>query len=344
LRKIGNSITAEKRIPVEYIIAPGNHDCDFSGDLAVRQSVLDSTIEKAGKLPQSYIDEATKVQRAFFEFRKVFQSQKAVVFEDPLWTSLRYEINKSVIFFEILNASWMSSKHEQQGGILFPFERYKDRELQKADLRMSVLHHPLNWYNKANYLDFRTFIRSLSDILVSGHEHQSNVGVIDDAQSGECAYVEGAALQERGENKSGFNIVQLNIDENTFACEKFDWATTHYVAADQGSWFPFRALPKRAPSELAITAEFKNVITDPGATLKHPDKRDLLLDDIYVFPDLDSKISGSKNITSPLLRKKNSSSLANWSTFDKGVILEGTENAGKTRLLFKLFAMFHGKD
>ena len=61
-RDLVNDIKAEKSIPVEVIVAPGNHDCDFSGDLAVRNSVLKDIPSHVGNIPSSLIIEATRIQ------------------------------------------------------------------------------------------------------------------------------------------------------------------------------------------------------------------------------------------------------------------------------------------
>jgi hypothetical protein len=97
---------------------------------------------------------------------------------------------------------------------------------------------------------------------------------------------------------------------------------------------------------LQLSGQFQNKIQDPGATLHHPDKKDLKLNDFYVFPDLDLQAS-EKRRTNRLRshsKKKSSKSLTLIDNIEPNIILEGDENAGKTRLLYQLFSSYHSQN
>ncbi len=347
-RDLVNDIKAEKSIPVEVIVAPGNHDCDFSGDLAVRNSVLKDIPSHVGNIPSSLIIEATRIQANYFEFRERLISNDSLIFNDPLWSIQSFSIEGKQIWFDSLNTSWMSTIKEQQGGLLFPFEIFKDDfKPSDADLRISVLHHPLNWFNQANYHEFRTFIQSLEDIIITGHEHEGNAGVRDEARSGQCAFIEGGVLQTAHNSEmSEFNLIILNLESQQMSCEHFSLQEDTYCGTGAEGWLPIRNLPERVGLDFELTNEFSKTLTDPGATYRHPDKKNLRLDDFYVFPDLDLPTSerGKKTQISPLGKKKNSSTLTRVDALETDILLEGDENAGKTSLLYKLFSSYYAQD
>jgi hypothetical protein len=166
--------------------------------------------KKGVPIPEGYISTSVKVQENFFSFRERNETGTSARLNGPLWKSHLLEVEGKRIIFDMLNASWMSTRHEQQGGLIFPFEQFSSQTPSDADLRIVTMHHPLNWYNQSNYLKFRGFIHHLADLVVTGHEHQSSGRTADDAVDGECAYIEGAALQMRDDHlSSGFNSIDL---------------------------------------------------------------------------------------------------------------------------------------
>ena len=343
--QILEALRRETEVPIHFVISPGNHDCDFSGDQDARIAIVQATLKRSGDLPRSYVEMGVSVQKKFFEFREVHETTSAIQSSDALWTTYAFEVAGKKLLFDVLNASWVSQRYEQQGGLLFPFERYEKLTNSECDLRVCAIHHPLNWYGQTNYLPFRSFLHRISDFLFTGHEHQSAGRLTDDAQNGECIYIEGAALQQRSSAHSGFNIVQVELDTKKFKYEKFEFESTRYEPKKNGvEWSDYRALPKRAIATMALTAEFLKVINNPGATLKHPTGRPLELSDFYVFPDLDFK-SGKEpdDLKSRNLKKLNSRVLCKLEGLTQNVLLDGDDSAGKTSLLFRLYSEYHAQ-
>lgn len=340
---IYEALRHETEVPIHFVISPGNHDCDFSGDQDARIAIVQATLKRTGEIPGSYVEIGVSVQKEYFKFRQVHETTAAIQFSDALWTTYAFEIEGKRLLFDVLNASWVSQRYEQQGGLLFPFERYEKIVNNECELRVCVIHHPLNWFGQTNYLPFRSFLHRISDFLFTGHEHQSAGRFTDDANNGECIYIEGAALQQRSSSHSGFNIVQVNLETNKFKFEKFEWESTCYEPKETtAEWSEYRTLPKRAVTAMALTEDFLKVLKNPGATLKHPTGRPLELIDFYVFPDLDFKSrKESDDLKSRNLKKLNSKVLCRLDNLTQNVLLDGDDSAGKTRLLFRLYFEYH---
>ena len=343
LDTVVSCIKYQKNLPVHVYLAPGNHDCDFDGDQEARLAVIGSVVSKAGSIPDSYIAIGTSVQANFIEFRKGYEFP-APIFSDSLWTTYLLEVDGKRILFDALNASWMSTRKEQQGGLLFPFERYTSFQPTDCDLRVSILHHPLNWFSQSNYIAFRSFLHRLSDITLSGHEHQGNARETDDAANGVCTFIEGGELQSRSSLRSSFNLVLINLEERRFQYQRFSLEGTMYRSSDANQWTDYRALPPRGATEWELVESFSRQLNDPGATLKHPSGRKLLLSDIYVYPDLEIRTNEQTTDRRNRDRKKlNSRTLISAATIKGTVLLEGEDSAGKTRLLFRLYSEYHAQ-
>lgn len=204
LHKIRDVILTEKKIPIYMVMVPGNHDCDHSYASSVRDAVLTS-IENDGEasIDEAKITECVKVQTAFEAFRERMTQQETLHKKDPLWMQYLIKLDEKEVLFDCLNVSWMSRKHETPGHLLFPSDRYRQLKKHAATLRILVLHHPLNWYHQASYHKFRILVRSVPNIVLTGHEHVAGTGEINDAINDQSVYVEGAALQPHSDEKAG---------------------------------------------------------------------------------------------------------------------------------------------
>lgn len=323
---------------MEIIVAPGNHDCDFSGPDEIRDAIVGQVEAKYPNVPQSFLEKCTECQSNYFAFRERVGSTLHKVNDDRLWTTYELESDGKRVLFDVLNASWMSTRHEKQGGLLFPFEQYSKFESGDGDLRIGVLHHPYGWYSQRNQAKFRSFMQGLCDVVFTGHEHDSSARISDDLINGECAYVEGAALFERDSAESGFNVVMLDLSAQRFQYVVYGWENERYEPRQSREWMEYRQMPKRAPGEFAFTASFLSELTDPGATLRHPSGRELVLEDVYVYPDLDARDDNDERRRSGI--KLSARALLQNPAKQQNALIEGVELAGKTRLLFQLAANY----
>ena len=332
-------IQAERNVPVHFVMAPGNHDCDFALDTPARQLVLKGVRDPSTSIEDSIIDAGCTVQVPFRAFADSQHTPGETRVGDKLWTSHRFTVEGREVVFDVLNVSWCSQKKEEQGSLVFPHTRYAKHLDEVSDLRISVIHHPLNWFSQGVYHEFRQFLRSLSNIIISGHEHVGAVGEDTSASTGHSAYVEGCVLQD-GANQaaSSFNIIELNLEDGTYSSTRYQWDVTgsHYRATEEGSWSDFRSIPRKAQSRFPITDKFRQLITDPGAALTTQTGSQLRLADLYVYSDMQEVTDGSE-----VKRILSTSYLQDYHRLEGGVLLSGEEKVGTTSLLFMLYGHFH---
>ncbi len=340
-KSIQAGLRSQTSAPINFVMVPGNHDCDFQKSNALRALIVD-TLERqeSPRIDDSVIDACTAIQSDFFAFRRAFEGDEQAT-GDQLWRSLHFQVEGKNLAFECLNISWVSKLREEPGRLVFPIERYSEKTFEPADVRVVVLHHPLNWFNQSMYRPFRVFVRKLANVVVSGHEHDGNVGIISEAETDTSAFVEGCVLQSDDPKlrDSSFNLIVLDIELGQFSSTKYAWNGFLYAANEEGSWADYKELPAKRQNPFEIKSEFLSLLEDPGAYIKHPGCASVALSDIYVFPDLRKVGNGDD-------RRRvyvSASKLVSPDVTAGGVLVEGEEKAGCSSLLFQLFIEYHDR-
>lgn len=341
------------KVPISFVMVPGNHDCNLDLNSGSRRNNISSIISNLNpEIDESIIDSCTSVQKEFFKFKCELElvGDHGVVedIDDPLWQTCSFNIDGKEIVFDCLNVSWVCLTHEKPGTIFFPVKRYENKMTsrdRKPATRCLIMHHPLNWFNFNIYRDFKHFIRKYADIIITGHEHQGGAGVIDDADTGQSAYVEGCELfNTKSPTVSAFNIVQMDLGKECYISQRYELKGTTYAQSETGSWSDFRPMPTKESKLFRIQKAFQERLDDPGALIKHPggqNKTNITLSDIYIFPDL-KKMSGSVGGRKAQL-SINSRTLLSAENIADGVLIEGDEKAGCTSLLYQMYLYYHEK-
>lgn len=338
---IRDVIQAEKDVPVHFVLAPGNHDCDFDLDSKPRQLTLTGVRGSPEQLDADVIELGTSVQKSYRDFESKLESADETRVGDLLWKSHRFTVEDKELVFDSLNVSWCSSLHEEQGSLVFPPDRYKHLQTEHADLRVVVMHHPLNWFSQSMYHPLRQLIRSLASVVVTGHEHVGGAGEDINADSGHSAYIEGCVLQgNQGLAGSSFNVAVFDLDEGAYLNTRYLWnGLDHYTATEEGSWADFRTLPKKTTNRFEIDPNFAQRLADPGGVFGAKGSP-IALQDLYVYPDIQEQQSVErKGIRTTL----NTTIFHDVSRLEGGVLLTREEKAGATSLMYMLFRHYHDR-
>lgn len=333
LKKIKENIEKERNLPIRFIIVPGNHDCDFAQNTSSRRLViqnLQNDKQPSIDIDNDLIDVCTKVQEPFFEFQKELEEMDV---EDKLWRTFKATIGNKVISFESLNFSWMSSLKENPGTLYFPIDRYKNKNTNDVDVRLVILHQPPNWFKQSVYRDIRRFIRKISDITISGHEHQGGAGQVSEEESGASIFIEGCPLQnEPNLSDSSFNLLILDLENPHLERTEYCWNGSMYTSKKPHSY----KLPTKTKNIFSLTDSFQTILDDPGAFLKHPGTEKINLSDIFVYPDMKPD---NKDNQKP--KYINSVNLRNPEITAKGVLIRGDEKVGSTSLMLQLYKWYY---
>ena len=216
LKRIQELVAAESQsIVTDIICVPGNHDCELIPEVKARTILVDHVANNPdSEIDVTVIDTCTDAQSAYFKFRDHVTASKAIN-DHKLWTEYELQIAGKNIRISAINASWMSKMPEKPGQLVFPVHLFNDLLSEPSNLRIAMVHHPLNWYAQASYHPLRNALRSRADVLLSGHEHAIGSGEVIDGREGRSLYFEAPALQSHESSPNlEYSIVSLDVDTN----------------------------------------------------------------------------------------------------------------------------------
>lgn len=337
----------------EYVFVPGNHDLDFGMDVPFRDFVLKDVLDNGAFKRNEYENEALKPQYEFWKFYAELSGEKhlnRISYEKQIKIN-----NNSSLIFHCYNTALLSTINEQPQSLIVPeanFITYND-DNGRNDIVISVFHHKTGWLatrgTKSNNYLFSEHIQKQSQILMCGHEHQHRGKQISDLDNKDAIlYLENDSLQQ-GEEQSFSVLVfddtdltnavlyTISIDAKKDVCQPL--AEKNVPITYHGHSFDF-------------TEHFYTYLHSLDAPIKHPRKDPLLLDDIYVYPDLEP-LNGTVD-DDRVYTYIDSKEIFSYNEATKVIILEGESQCGKTALLKMLISqcyhrsiypiLLHGKD
>ncbi|WP_426088771.1 metallophosphoesterase [Janthinobacterium sp. PSPC1-1] len=318
-------------VVVYMVVVPGNHDGEFKHSSGARKGLIETVIANQ-EIDDSVIEVISAPQKNYFDFENSLPNEFNK-FSDPLWKQHSIKIDDKIISISAINVSWMSQVPEEPGKLVFPVDRYADQAKAKADVRIALIHHPLNWYSQATYHPLRALCRSQYEIVMSGHEHTSSATLSKELDIGENLMLECGALWPHKSGDSEFCVITLDLSTQEFAKVKFIWKDNCYMPSQgEAVWDSFNPLPKKKNELFAIDAEFRRRLEDVGATFTHPNKEKLVLSDIYVYPEL-TKIDPVDDTTEIVSGKIFATDILKIGK----AVLRGDDQFGKSALLHTLY-------
>lgn len=336
INRIKTKIHAETARSVDVIVTPGNHDCILKPADRIRSIIIEQVVQDEKKATESSIVElCTKVQDDFFSFRSEVETLQPV-FSDRLWNEYELEVGNATVRISSLNAAWMSRIPEPQGELVFPIENYYEQLEVPSTLRLSLVHHPLNWYCQSSFHPLKKALRTHSNAILSGHEHSSGSEEVIDPAVGSVLIFEGAALQPHG-----------NSSDHRFSCLLFDLegdevTEERYVCSGQ---YPEKteelnhALKKSAGCGIKnkIKSDFLERLSDAGGNFTGADNRSISAEDIFLYPEMeDTSAENDKRFIF-------ADQIINSWEQDLRCIFLGDDESGKSFLLNRAFLDIHNR-
>ena len=328
-----------EELSVKCILVPGNHDCDLinnQDNLDVRTALLQQLADDATKLNKEngLIKTCLSVQENFFSFLSAIEPDLSYPQTPKLFYTVTVPIGETVIKFNCYNTAWLSQIEEKQGQLVFPvgIASQEQESVITPHLVVSLFHHPYNWLEPSNSLDFRQQIERTSDIILTGHEHTENYYQKKVITGEEVQYTEGAVLQEHGKERSAFNLLLIDLEKKQQKVIQYEWRNSLYNQRHATDWFSFTRNSFLMKQGFFNTPDFAAWLQDPGTAFLHPYKKNLVLRDLFVYPDLLS-FSLSRRLEGKSPKKTvKGSQLIEHVLREKCIIIYGSSLAGKTTL------------
>jgi calcineurin-like phosphoesterase family protein len=311
------------------VIVPGNHDCDFTLAGDARPTLLSSVASNLTSIDLNgeSVAQLLKVQKNFFEFEQKFSKcPRASIKEQIGWTSAHAH-GKRRVLVRCLNTALFSRLREAPGQLYFPLHAIPDQD-DEADFAITIFHHPYGWLNPDNSRELHKQLELISDVILTGHEHDGDTYTRLSRSGEETNYVEGAALGAA--NETGFNLIVVNLAASTNQIFQYSWQEGLYVPGKSDARI-FTRKQSLIASRFENNAEFVKNLNDVGAGFFHPDKQ-LNLRDLFVYPEL--KVAS--------ISLKTQSSIQSWKVlpFVEGrdlLQIAGAPTSGKSTLARALY-------
>lgn len=338
--KLISRITNNSKLRVDLFMVPGNHDCDLSEDQTVREILIESVISSNGKVNDSIIENICCVQKNYFNFQNKFHSKNKALYESKLFSQYSLTIGGEEVKINCFNMAWLSTIKEKQGALFFPIEKYeKTISEPSSGLVLSLFHHPYIWQSATRYRGFLDVLERNSSIVLTGHEHIGGGYTKHDLQGRPVKYMEGGVLNDSScANESSFNTATINIKNKEVIIETYRYNGSIYKLENSGTPTLLNLISSKLNC-LSINRDTKSYIEDAGATFTHPIVENLLLDDVFVFPDLKNlKLRKAKTTYDEVT---SSYVVIDGSPKNEKVIIVGAERSGKTTLCKKAFASYY---
>lgn len=338
LCQLENLIKRESKIKeINYIMVPGNHDCCFQGKEKVRDAFIATQNRSDTIDEEEFVDLFIKVQNDYWNFYKSFYETN----ELSTFISNKKIIDLGTDFsleFHLYNTSLLSTRNEKVGSLIVPENHFIYRNsFDRNSYVISLFHHNTGWLSPStpnnNKKRFESHILDQSDIVMCGHEHDNNSKIISDlASNNSMIYIEAGALQHN--NTSTFNVVELDTNLNNLVCHKYEYKTfsdcnlDRYVETTE----PAITLNKRQGA-LRIKQSYEEEILRFNLPIRISGRTELMLNDIYVYPDLDPILDSIDTFGQYI----DASNLSTTWVDGKTVVIEGESQCGKTSLLNMIY-------
>ncbi len=314
---------------IEYVMVPGNHDCSFTED-PIRDILIEKVLKEDVFEKKQVVDVCLKIQRNFWDFYKRLCSDMS----SPLvsWSrNVRVKVDFSLIF-NCYNTAFLSQLSEKPGTLLIP-ENYliTSENAGNKDVVLSLFHHNTGWLTPNtphnNKKIFEQHLYKNSNIVMCGHEHSDKHQIITNISDyKELVYLENAALQSGDE--SNYGLLILDTEERIFKSFSYSYNNGFYNEKEEREY-----TISKNQTGVMLSKDWEEKLNSLNIPLKHARKEDLVLSDIFVYPDLEPLQDGYSKIVQYL----DSSQLIETSVGERVSILEGENQSGKSSLLQMLY-------
>lgn len=341
MKAIHSEISKHTGVAPLILIIPGNHDMNFvepDFDEKIRDIIIKNSDPK--EPPNDAMSNyCFKPQRPYREFIQKISASLPVLACSDLAASEVHDFDTFKVRFHLLNTTRFSHAKEVAGVSWFPIHTLEEKMNLDRDtdfMTIAVLHHPYNWHRPENASEMRRLLESHCDVILTGHEHDSDIYIKSRRATQQNFYVEGGILQDpyNAENSS-FNVVRVVTERKVFLCTTFEWNGTAYE--ERADTYEHRYLRLRQPlmNQFELGEDWSVWLEQIGTDFRHPRCRELKLDDIFIYPDL-QRLDVRKACTrSGFVRDRD---VLGYVQEKRRVLIAGAEKTGKTSLSKRLFS------
>ena len=332
IEQLRTEIKAIAKHDPQVLTIPGNHDCMHPDDTSLRDIVLKAICDNNGVAgsPQ-LVEQAVSVQSNYFAWASANPVEPHHPTNKTTWVVRTSGPSGERIAFLCINSAWMSTLHESQGKLFLPLSDLPSPD--SDDVVISLLHHPYNWFESNNARAVRQHLEAVSDIILTGHEHDLTV-YTKTTDTGGTEYVEGGLFHSDAQPEhSAFCIIRIDLARKEYGTSRYYWTPGGYRGSSLATKPFVRSAHKQVPHVLC--PDLKDFLKDIGAQLTHPSKT-IEFYDVYITPSLRQyiKLGGGEGLFQQIIESEQTISTV---FSEKVVYFAGDGQSGKTSLAKHLF-------
>ncbi len=155
-----------KGLDVSFYCVPGNHDVNFKEDEGVCDALKEGS-DQYRKFESFFI----KRQKAFYEAQSKLNTN--VDFKSTLFQRIVIDVQHPPYKIELLmyNSSRYMTRNQERGTYEYIEERLEEVPEASPRLKISMMHHPLDYFNVRDRAKLETLLERESHIVLTGHDH-----------------------------------------------------------------------------------------------------------------------------------------------------------------------------
>ncbi|OMH25115.1 MULTISPECIES: metallophosphoesterase [Bacillus] len=361
-------ITKELDIPKErFIINPGNHDILRGADnkyqeMGLKQYFHDlNSIHEFLKDENQYI-ENTKRVKAYNNFEKNLYKDLENVTVNYFETVHKYTIDNNAIGIVSLNSSWRCYDDNDRENLLIGEKQIVDslKLIEDADVKIALVHHPINELSKVEQRIIRARLNSNFDLVLFGHVHTADTYQFSDMTGTSITSISPSAWTDNRYNTeyqylNGYVLVDYEYTNSctfTYRCyssERNSFVLNTQLGREEGRTVfscPSRTSLEEFKKKEQIIRMLEGVYTDTVNEHLLTYETDTIapkkLNDLFVMPQIVQK---SEDVVDEGVSKisENVFSMKDICNSSESILLVGVKEAGKTILLDKIMIEYLNK-
>lgn len=221
---ISNIKKRYEQLPIQIVVVPGNHDCDFEKeDNVIRESLIkDPGLDI---LNTNIIKTCTSVEENYFNFVKEWDSSLALLFSasnESVFAINGLKYNDISLKFHCFNTAWCSSVNEKPKDMRLMIPDQEDK--LEEDIVITLMHHDESWLKWESAEEWKKYYKNYSDIVLVGHDHAAEIVRKENYGAATNYFVKGNQLyDEKYPQQSGFNLLKIDLDSNIERFYTYEW-------------------------------------------------------------------------------------------------------------------------
>lgn len=217
----------------KVFIIPGNHDVDRGRIATYEDEGMRAVLKDTDAAGKAFDTLKAKPGRLtdYFVFFSNRLSKPGVPFGVH-----RISFGRADLGIACLNSAWRCASDKDEGRLFLTDLQVTSAADQLADcaLRIALVHHPLDWYHKAD-AEVLEQLKRRFEIILTGHLH-AQVSVAEQTTSSNSLLLTVPALMGEKKDTHGYNIYTINLEDRTLTADfrkyvrkrnEFDRDTVH---------------------------------------------------------------------------------------------------------------------